>query len=74
MYWGAHAVHDKATLVGSMRALVHMLAKGRLPVNISAEYPLERAHEAFGQLASRRAIGKVVLAVGGGAGGAPAKL
>ena len=78
VYWGAHAVKDKATLVGSLRALVRMLGKGQLPVRISAQDPMDCAHEAFGHLASRRAIGKVVIDVRRGAdvgaGGGMAKL
>ncbi len=63
LHWGAYHQKDPAKVSEAMAALFAMYARGALPVSVGASYPLERAAEALGQIASRKATGKIVLTV-----------
>ena len=74
VYWGSHARHAPGVLERSMEDLLGMMTAGKLRVNVSHAYPMKEAHLAFGALAGRKVVGKVVLVAGGGGTVAAAKL
>lgn len=63
LHWGAYHQKDPGRIAEAMAVLFSMHARGELPVHVGASYPLARASEALGQIASREATGKIVLTV-----------
>ncbi len=66
VFWGAAVARDP---VGHRRNVAELLAlyeKGAIRPHVSARFPLERGGEAIAHLASRQALGKVVVTVGEG--------
>ncbi len=61
LHWGAYKEKDPQKIPEAMSALFAMYEEGKLPVQVSATFPLERAAEALAVIASRKAQGKVVL-------------
>jgi len=61
LFWGAHLMHDPATLMASARQLVEWWAAGDIKPHVSGRVPLERANEAFELVTSRKSTGKVVI-------------
>jgi NADPH2:quinone reductase len=65
VFWGDFARRDPTANAANFAQVFEMAVDGRIDPIISETFPLERAPEALGLLASRKAIGKVVLTVDG---------
>jgi NADPH2:quinone reductase len=63
--WGGSWKHDPTIKQRIGTELVGMLAAGQLRPRIGAMLPLEQAVEALKMLAERRAVGKVIVRIGG---------
>ena len=61
VFWGAFAMRDPAANAAHVERLFRWWDEGKIAPRISGTYPLERAGEAIAELASRRAIGKLVV-------------
>ena len=61
VFWGAFTGREPERNAANIDQLLAWLAEGRLRPHVSATYPLDRAAEAIGELAERRATGKVVV-------------
>lgn len=61
VHWGAWIERDPASYRADMAQILRWCAEGRLSAHVHAAYPLERAGEAFADIAGRKAMGKVVL-------------
>ncbi|MCC6212531.1 MAG: NADPH:quinone oxidoreductase family protein [Burkholderiales bacterium] len=66
VYWGEWSRRAPQDCAAAVRELSGWFREGRLKPHVTAKYPLERAAEAIRLLADRRAMGKVVITVGGG--------
>jgi len=64
VFWGAFAARDPEANAEHVRTLFRLWDEGRIAPRISARFPLERAGEAIAELASRSAIGKLVVEIG----------
>jgi NADPH2:quinone reductase len=64
VFWGAAVTRDPRGHEENVRALLALYAEGRIRPYISARFPLERAADAITHLASRKALGKVVVTLG----------
>ena len=63
VFWGAYAVREPMSFHRDMAELFDLVDAGKLKPVISASFPLARGAEAIRQLADRRAVGRVVVAV-----------
>ena len=63
--WGAWIERDPAAYEAQLAALMAMHAAGRIRPRISARFPLAQAADAIRTVGERRALGKVVVTVGG---------
>jgi NADPH2:quinone reductase len=63
VFWGAAVARDPKGHEGNMRQLFGLYAEGKIKPHISARFPLERGAEAIAHLASRKAMGKVIVTV-----------
>ncbi len=61
VFWGAAVARDPAAHQQNVKELMDLHAAGKIKPYISETYPLARAGEAIAHLASRRALGKVVV-------------
>ena len=61
VFWGAAVARDPAAHQQNVKELMNLHATGKIKPYISGTYPLARAGEAITHLASRRALGKVVV-------------
>jgi NADPH2:quinone reductase len=61
VFWGAAVARDPAAHQQNVRELMDLYAAGRIRPYISETFPLSRAGEAITHLASRKALGKVVV-------------
>jgi NADPH2:quinone reductase len=61
VFWGAAVARDPAAHQQNVRELLDLYAAGKIKPYISETFPLARASEAIGHLASRKAMGKVVV-------------
>jgi len=66
VFWGAFAARDPKANAAHVRRLFDWWAEGKIAPKVSATYPLERAGEAIAALRDRKAIGKLVVTLGGG--------
>lgn len=64
--FGAHALREPAEVKLETQELFDLHARGAIRPRISASYPLERGAEAIREVASRRALGKLVVVAGSG--------
>jgi NADPH2:quinone reductase len=64
VFWGAFAARDPKANQANLTELLAMWKSGAIRPEISEHYPLERGGEAIARLASRQAMGKVVVTVG----------
>jgi len=64
VFWGAFAAREAARNEANLVELLGMWAKGRIRPEISERFPLERGGDAIARLASRKAMGKLVVEVG----------
>jgi NADPH2:quinone reductase len=66
VFWGGFMAHDPRRGAANLHELVKLHAEGKLRPEISGRFPLERGGDAIAELAARRALGKLVVTVGGG--------
>lgn len=64
VFWGAFAAREPKRNEANLIELLGMWKSGAIKPEISEHYPLERGGEAISRLASRQAMGKVVVTVG----------
>ncbi len=62
--WGAEVVRNPEGLARDVRELLDLYARGLIRPRISERFPLAQAGEAISRLASRQALGKVVVMIG----------
>ena len=63
VFWGAFAARDPHKNAAHIARLFRLWAESRIAPKVTATYPFERGGEAIAHLASRSAIGKVVVTV-----------
>lgn len=61
VFWGAFAARDPSANAAHVARLFDLWAEGRIAPRVTQRYPLERGGAAIAALASRAAIGKVVV-------------
>ena len=61
VFWGTAVSRDPAAHQQNVKELFELYAKGKIKPYVSEHYPLSRAAEAITHLASRKAMGKVVV-------------
>ncbi|WP_206185239.1 NADPH:quinone oxidoreductase family protein [Sphingosinicella sp. CPCC 101087] len=63
VFWGAFAARDPQANAEHVRTLFRLWAEGRIAPRVSRTWPLERGAEAIAHMASRKAVGKLVVTV-----------
>ena len=63
-WWGGYLSFAPEELTASLATLLHWYAEGRLSPHVSQVLPFERLPEGLEAIRSRRATGKIVLAMG----------
>ncbi|MET0339656.1 MAG: NADPH:quinone oxidoreductase family protein [Polyangiales bacterium] len=63
VFWGAAVARDRAGHLENVRELLDLYAAGKIKPYVSERFPLARAADAITHLASRKAMGKVVVTV-----------
>ena len=63
VFWGAAVARDPAAHQRNVKELLDLYAAGKIRPHVSEHFPLARAGEAIAHLASRKAMGKVVVMV-----------
>ena len=63
VFWGAAVARDPAAHQRNVKNLLALYAAGKIRPHVSERFPLERAGEAIAHLASRKAMGKVVVTI-----------
>jgi NADPH:quinone reductase len=66
VFWGAFSHRDPKAHAANTRELFELYARGAIKPQISEHFPLARAGEAIARLASRSAMGKIVVTVAPG--------
>jgi len=61
VFWGEFSRRDPEANGANTRALLELYARGAIKPQISERYPLERSGEAIARLATRQAMGKIVV-------------
>jgi NADPH2:quinone reductase len=61
VFWGAAVARDPKAHQQNVRELLELYEAGKIRPHVSEHYPLDRAAEAITHLASRKALGKVVV-------------
>ena len=61
VFWGASVARDPAGHAQNVKELMALYAEGKIKPHVSERFPLARAGEAIAHLASRKAMGKVVV-------------
>jgi NADPH2:quinone reductase len=61
VFWGAWTQRDPKDHMNNLKEIGEMLQSGKIKPRISNHYPLERFADAFDELTSRKAMGKVIL-------------
>ncbi len=61
VFWGAAVARDPAAHQQNVRELMALYTAGKIRPHVSERFPLARAGEAISHLASRKALGKVVV-------------
>ncbi|HEX6859726.1 MAG TPA: NADPH:quinone oxidoreductase family protein [Caulobacteraceae bacterium] len=61
VFWGAAVARDPKAHAQNVKELMALYAQGKIRPHVSEHFPLERAGEAIAHLASRKAMGKVVV-------------
>jgi len=64
VFWGTWVAKNPQRHQASVAELLAMYAEGKIKPFVSERFPLERAADAIKHLASRKAMGKVVVTVG----------
>jgi NADPH:quinone reductase len=63
VFWGEFSRRDPEGNAANTEALLDLYARGVIKPQISERYPLERGGEAIARLATRQAMGKIVVTV-----------
>lgn len=63
MFWGAWVGKNPKKHQESVAELLQMYADGKIKPHVSETFPLAEASKAIAHLASRKAMGKVVVTV-----------
>jgi NADPH2:quinone reductase len=63
VFWGAAVARDPKGHQENVRELMAFYTEGKIKPHVSERFPLERAAEAIVHLASRKAMGKVVVTI-----------
>ncbi len=63
VFWGSAVSRDPAAHQRNVKELLALYAAGKIRPHVSEHFPLARAGEAIAHLASRKALGKVVVTV-----------
>ena len=63
VFWGAAVSREPAAHQRNVKELLDLYAAGKIKPHVSERFPLARAGEAIALLASRKAMGKVVVTV-----------
>ncbi len=63
VFWGAFVARDPAGNNDNMTRLFRLWQSGKISPNVTATYPLAQGGEAIAKLASRDAIGKIIVTV-----------
>lgn len=63
VFWGAAVARDPKAHQQNVKELLELYAAGKIRPHVSEHYPLARGAEAISHLASRKALGKVVVMV-----------
>jgi NADPH2:quinone reductase len=61
VFWGTAVSRDPAAHQRNVKDLFDLYAAGKIRPHVSERFPLARAGEAISHLASRKAMGKVVV-------------
>jgi NADPH2:quinone reductase len=61
VFWGAAVARDPKGHAQNVKELMALYAEGKIKPHVSERFPLARAGEAIAHLASRKAMGKVVV-------------
>lgn len=61
VFWGAFTAREPETAAANLAAISTMIAEGSLQPRVTEVFPLDGAVAAFGLLATRTAMGKIVL-------------
>jgi NADPH2:quinone reductase len=64
VFWGSWVGKNPQRHQQSVKELLELYADGKIKPHVSERFPLERAADAIKHLASRKAMGKVVVTVG----------
>ncbi|WP_369057956.1 NADPH:quinone oxidoreductase family protein [Caulobacter sp. 73W] len=64
VFWGAAVARDPKGHAQNVKELMALYADGKIKPHVSETFPLARAGEAIAHLASRKAMGKVVVVTG----------
>jgi NADPH2:quinone reductase len=63
VYWGGFVARDPNGNAENTRELFELYAQGKIRPEVSERFPLERSADAIAHLASRKALGKIVVTV-----------
>jgi NADPH:quinone reductase len=63
VFWGAYAARDPAGNAAHVKRLFDLWADGKIAPRVTETFALERGGDAIAHLASRKAIGKVVVTI-----------
>jgi NADPH2:quinone reductase len=63
VFWGAAVMRDPQGHQENVRELMDFYSEGKIKPHVSERFPLERAADAIVHLASRKAMGKVVVTI-----------
>jgi len=63
VFWGAAVARDPKGHAANLKDLMDLYAAGKIKPYVSERFPLARAGEAIAHLASRKAMGKVVITI-----------
>jgi len=63
VFWGAFAARDPQKNATHVARLFRLWAEGRIAPRVTATFPFAQGGDAIGHLASRKAIGKVVVTI-----------
>lgn len=63
IFWGSYMMAQTKVLQDSMAQVLQWVQQGKLKVQVSHRFPLQKAGEAFRVILGRKAMGKVLLDV-----------
>ncbi len=66
VFWGDALVREPADNIADIETALKWVAEGSLKPSIHARYPLEQTAAALREIADRRALGKIIIEIGGG--------